>query len=104
MSSVEVAYSIEGTGPPLYMVHGIGSRKPHGKLLLKICGLILPVFHLIYAGTERVLYRPSPIRWMNWLKTWRHSDNVWGMNEFMWSAIHSAVKSALPTPAHILNV
>ena len=27
MSSVEVAYSIEGTGPPLYMVHGIGSRK-----------------------------------------------------------------------------
>jgi len=27
MSSVEVSYRIEGSGPPLYMVHGIGSRK-----------------------------------------------------------------------------
>ena len=27
MSSVEVAYSIEGEGPPLYLIHGIGSRK-----------------------------------------------------------------------------
>ena len=27
MSSIEVAYSIEGKGPPLYMVHGIGSRR-----------------------------------------------------------------------------
>ena len=27
MSSIEVAYSVVGEGPPLYMVHGIGSRK-----------------------------------------------------------------------------
>ena len=27
MSSIEVSYRIAGTGPPLYMVHGIGSRK-----------------------------------------------------------------------------
>jgi len=27
MSSVEVSYRIEGSGPALYMVHGIGSRK-----------------------------------------------------------------------------
>ena len=27
MSSIEVSYSIAGAGPPLYMVHGIGSRK-----------------------------------------------------------------------------
>ena len=27
MSSIEVSYSIVGTGPPLYMVHGIGSCK-----------------------------------------------------------------------------
>ena len=27
MSSIEVAYSFVGEGPPLYMVHGIGSRK-----------------------------------------------------------------------------
>ena len=27
MSAVEVAFSVEGNGPPLYMVHGIGSRK-----------------------------------------------------------------------------
>ena len=27
MSSIEVAYSIMGEGPPLYMIHGIGSRK-----------------------------------------------------------------------------
>ena len=27
MSSVDVAYTIEGEGPPLYMVHGIGSRR-----------------------------------------------------------------------------
>ena len=27
MSAVPVAYSIEGDGPPLYMVHGIGSRR-----------------------------------------------------------------------------
>ena len=35
MSSVEVAYSIEGTGPPLYMVHGIGSRKGTRENLIK---------------------------------------------------------------------
>ena len=27
MSAVEVAYSVEGEGPPLYLVHGIGARK-----------------------------------------------------------------------------
>ncbi len=27
MSAVEVVYAIEGQGPPLYMVHGIGARK-----------------------------------------------------------------------------
>ncbi|MCZ6579201.1 MAG: alpha/beta hydrolase, partial [Gammaproteobacteria bacterium] len=27
MSAVEVSYRVEGTGPPLYMVHGIGARK-----------------------------------------------------------------------------
>ena len=27
MSAVEVDYEIEGDGPPLYMVHGIGARK-----------------------------------------------------------------------------
>ena len=27
MSAVDVAYTIEGAGPPLYMVHGIGSRR-----------------------------------------------------------------------------
>ena len=27
MSSIDVAYSVVGTGPPLYMVHGIGARK-----------------------------------------------------------------------------
>ena len=27
MSAIEVDYSLEGEGPPLYMVHGIGSRK-----------------------------------------------------------------------------
>ena len=27
MSAIEVAYTIEGEGPPLYMVHGIGSRR-----------------------------------------------------------------------------
>ena len=27
MAAVDVAYTVTGTGPPLYMVHGIGSRK-----------------------------------------------------------------------------
>lgn len=27
MSAIEVSYLVEGEGPPLYMVHGIGSRK-----------------------------------------------------------------------------
>jgi len=27
MSAIEVKYRVEGTGPPLYMVHGIGARK-----------------------------------------------------------------------------
>ena len=27
MSAVDVSYRVEGNGPPLYMVHGIGSRK-----------------------------------------------------------------------------
>jgi pimeloyl-ACP methyl ester carboxylesterase len=27
MTAVDVAYSVEGEGPPLYMVHGIGSRR-----------------------------------------------------------------------------
>jgi len=27
MVAVDVAYSVEGSGPPLYMVHGIGSRR-----------------------------------------------------------------------------
>ena len=29
MNGIKVAYRIEGTGPPVYMVHGIGSRKEH---------------------------------------------------------------------------
>ena len=41
---------------------------------------------------------------MNWLKTWRLSDRVWGINVFMWLAIHSVVKSDLLTPGCILNV
>ena len=36
MISVEVAYSIEGVGPPLYMVHGIGSRKATWGALIKV--------------------------------------------------------------------
>ena len=27
MSAIDVSYRVEGSGPPLYMVHGIGSRK-----------------------------------------------------------------------------
>lgn len=27
MSSIDVAYTVEGDGPPLYLVHGIGSRR-----------------------------------------------------------------------------
>ena len=27
MSAIDVAYTVEGKGPPLYMVHGIGSRR-----------------------------------------------------------------------------
>ena len=27
MSAIDVAYTVEGEGPPLYMVHGIGSRR-----------------------------------------------------------------------------
>ncbi len=27
MTAVDVAYTVEGSGPPLYMVHGIGSRR-----------------------------------------------------------------------------
>ena len=27
MASIDVSYRIEGSGPPLYMIHGIGSRK-----------------------------------------------------------------------------
>ena len=36
MSAVEVAYRCEGSGPPLYMVHGIGSRKEHWKQLIEV--------------------------------------------------------------------
>ena len=36
MISVEVAYSIEGAGPPLYMVHGIGSRKATWGALIEV--------------------------------------------------------------------
>ena len=35
MSSVEVAYSIEGEGPPLYFIHGIGSRKATWEALIE---------------------------------------------------------------------
>jgi 3-oxoadipate enol-lactonase len=35
MSSIEVDYRVEGTGPPLYMVHGIGSRKVTWNVLVK---------------------------------------------------------------------
>lgn len=34
MSAVDVAYAVEGSGPPLYMVHGIGSRKTHWNALI----------------------------------------------------------------------
>ena len=29
MTGIDVAYRLEGNGPPLYMIHGIGSRKEH---------------------------------------------------------------------------
>ena len=35
MSAVEVASRQEGSGPPLYMVHGIGSRKEHWDPLIE---------------------------------------------------------------------
>ena len=104
MSSVEVAYSIVGAGPPLYMVHGIGSRKATWEALIKDLRTDFTCVSFDLRGTERVLYLQSPTRWMNWLKTWRHSDSVWGINVFMWLAIHLAVKSGLLTPARILNV
>ena len=34
MSAVDVAHAVEGNGPPLYMVHGIGSRKEHWNALI----------------------------------------------------------------------
>jgi pimeloyl-ACP methyl ester carboxylesterase len=34
MTAVDVSYAIDGTGPPLYMVHGIGSRKTGWNKLL----------------------------------------------------------------------
>ena len=34
MSAVDVAHAVEGSGPPLYMVHGIGSRKTHWNALI----------------------------------------------------------------------
>ena len=35
MSSIEVSYRIAGAGPPLYMVHGIGSRKTTWEALIE---------------------------------------------------------------------
>ena len=29
MGAIEVSYTVSGEGPPLYMVHGIGSRRDH---------------------------------------------------------------------------
>ena len=34
MSAVDVACAVEGSGPPLYLVHGIGSRKTHWNALV----------------------------------------------------------------------
>ena len=34
MSAVDVAHAVEGSGPPLYLVHGIGSRKTHWNALI----------------------------------------------------------------------
>ena len=34
MSAVDVACAVEGSGPPLYLVHGIGSRKTHWNALI----------------------------------------------------------------------
>lgn len=34
MTSVDVSFAIEGAGPPLYMVHGIGSGKTGWSKLL----------------------------------------------------------------------
>ncbi len=36
MSSIDVAYNVLGAGPPLYMVHGIGSRKTTWQTLTEI--------------------------------------------------------------------
>lgn len=36
MSAVEVACRQQGSGPPLYMVHGIGSRKEHWNPLIEV--------------------------------------------------------------------
>ena len=38
MSAVEVTFRQEGSGPPLYMVHGIGSRKEHWNALIEVLG------------------------------------------------------------------
>ena len=29
MTGIDVAFRTDGTGPPVYMIHGIGSRKEH---------------------------------------------------------------------------
>ena len=36
MGAVNVVYAVSGNGPPLYMVHGIGSRKKGWNALIEL--------------------------------------------------------------------
>ena len=99
MSSVEVAYSIEGEGPPLYLIHGIGSRKATWEALIKDLRTDFTCVSFDLRGHGESPVPPVPYSLDELVEDLEALRQRLGHER-----IHSEVKSALPTPARILNV
>jgi len=83
MSAVEVSYRVEGQGPALYMVHGIGSRQTTWDEMVE--GLKDRFTCVTYdlRVMEKALSRQLLTALRTWLTTWKHCAKNSDTKKFM---------------------
>jgi len=84
MNAVQAHHKVDGRGPPLYLIHGIGSRHSVWDASCRACARISPACDSTCAATVKARRRRR-IRWRNWSMMWKRSRRRLGH-----AAIHLA--------------
>ena len=68
---IDCAYSIEGTGEPLVLIHGIGAARDAWRFLTPHLRDHFTVVTYDLRGHGESLVQPPASDWMSWLMIWR---------------------------------